>query len=719
MNSWDLFDTLIGRTCGSPSEIFKQIAVDIGDPNFPAKRVAAERVLQNQHIEYSLEDIYNSYTKVKTLAKTLADKEWQLELANVFPIKKYSDSVMDGDIIVSDMYLNSKQLQMLMEKAGIYKKVKIYVSCYGKHSGTVWKNIPEIKSIITHTGDNKFSDVDKPMQYGIRTVSASSGMNADELKYSNWSPELAIWLRKERLSTSPNLLRDNRLHYIQLEYNIPFLWASSQALYTYYLRKNLKKLLFMSRDCQIFMKVFQKLYPDVDCEYIYISRDCLQSESETYFKYLNQRLTHDTALVDISASCGSLRTALPFLKVKNPNIWTTFFLKEPFKVDLGPIRMEKIAINTETRCNNTHLEKLNYADHWHIIDVNSKGKPIYIQPDEYDMDIVKKYHKFIYDAIETIPTNKLDNPFGIVNYTLEHINTEGNYLKVVFPNHGKLEIMRKQKVIAKNSKVVIVSACWGYEWKRLSTWYKSIRKSGFTDDVHMIDLGLDDDTVDKMTKAGIIVTTFVPTKRANIVERFNSLATLILKMPPDTWVIFSDADDLVFQKNPIDYLKIVPSYHSIVVATEGVRFRENEWARGNLLHSFPKKYNELSDKFFFNAGSIAGKAKILGEICKETVKLCDSSTTGQKHDQAALNILLYSEKYFSQVHYTKPDDGWCFCGASTIFAKQNDRKTYHGIPPRIIDGVCKTSKGIIPVMFHHYTRNRVAKEQVIKRYGHS
>jgi hypothetical protein len=720
MNSFDLFDTLIGRICGGAKELFQQMAIEIGEPDFPAKRIAAEKQLQIQKTEYSLEEIYKCYANLYGISYELANEycniEWKYEIANVFTIKKYAEKVMDGDIIVSDMYLHADRLQALLHTAGIFKKVTIYSSCYGKYDGTIWHKIPELKKITSHTGDHHINDVEKPRKYGVHTILANTNLSLAEQYYVNYAPQFAYWLRSQRLTHNITPDTNTRLHYLQLEYNIPFLWASSHALYTYFLRNNLTKLLFMSRDCQIFMDVFKKLYPEVPCEYVYISRDCLQSGSTSYFSYLNKRLTKTAALVDLSASGGSLRTACPYLKIENPNLWTAFFLKEPFKVDLGPIHMERIAINTETKCNNSHLERINYADHWHIIDVKPRGIPVYDQPGEYDMELVKKYHEFICKIIETIPIGSLTNAFPVVDYSLRKINEEGPYLKAIFPNHGRFEIARKQNIITKNSNVVIVSASWNYLWERIKPWYNSIRKSGFEGDVYMIDLGMDSETVNKAITAGIIVKSYPCTKRANIVERFNSLSALLLDLDPNTWAIFSDSDDLVFQRNPVDYLKTVPLYYNFVVSSEGVLFRDNSWTRENLISSFPEHYESLANVFFYNAGSIAGKAKVFAKLASKIVELCDTAAEGQKHDQAALNILIYSPEYKSQVLFTDLSDEWCFCGASSIFANPNNRRKYTGLPPRIIDGLCKSSKGYIPIMFHHYTRNTAIKEQVLKRY---
>ena len=136
VHSYDMFDTLVGRKCGNAKRLFAQIADILEDPAFPEKRIAAERTLQQKRIEYSLDDIYSAYGD-----RSLAVVEFNLELHNVFPIKRYADRLTNHDIIVSDMYLSENQLRQLLAAAGIKFTGRIYVSCCGKHIGDIWRNI--------------------------------------------------------------------------------------------------------------------------------------------------------------------------------------------------------------------------------------------------------------------------------------------------------------------------------------------------------------------------------------------------------------------------------------------------------------------------------------------------------------------------------------------------------------------------------------------------
>ena len=440
VHSYDMFDTLVGRKCGNAKRLFAQIADILEDPAFPEKRIAAERTLQQKRIEYSLDDIYSAYGDC-----TLAVVEFDLELHNVFPIKRYADRLTNDDIIVSDMYLSGNQLRQLLAAAGIKFTGRIYVSCCGKHTGDIWRNIKANHLISTHRGDNIHNDIQKPKAHGIRTSLAETSFTKAEQFYAKHSEDLAYWLRHHRLE---HITDENKEHLnlLQLEFNVSFLWACSHLLAEHSHENKLKKLLFMSRDNCMFQQLFQKLYPDVETEYLYVSREQLISGSDSYFAYLNKRLTKDTSLVDLGASCGSLKAALPRLKVRNPRIWTAIYLQQPWNVDPRQIQLCYLTTNVNTTINNTFLEMLNYALHWHVADVDKNEQPHFDQENEYDMRLVEEYHLLFEKMLADAPAKNGTQLQPIIEYALTNIHRHGAFLRKMFPGHHRFESKRRKSL---------------------------------------------------------------------------------------------------------------------------------------------------------------------------------------------------------------------------------------------------------------------------------
>lgn len=450
IQSWDLFDTLIGRKCGTPLRVFLQRARELGDDQFVVKRMKAEKALQAKGVAYSLQDIYEEFFNTKDTKdiKEFAEREFELELENVFPIKRFVEQVRDVDIVVSDMYLREDQLRALMEAGGIRFNGKIYVSNYGKHNGSIWKRVKAENDIAVHRGDHLWNDVKGPLKHGIETRLVKTGLTDVELYYSAHSEELAYWVRQLRLELLNDERHGDRLNFLQLEFNVPFLWASAILLGEYVAREGVQKLLFMSRDTCLLFEVFRHLFIG-DVEYIYSSRDCLTRGSDSFFDYLNSKLTEHTCLVDICASGGSLVKALPRLKIDHPRLWTAVYLPEPFRVDVSGIRLGYVTTNTQTRINNTHLEMLNYATHLHVKDVDQAGQPVFDLEGEYDMQLVQGYHELVKRILGDLPSTwgmDRDGFVSIMKRALEGMNAEGKFLREMFPKHLKFEARRKKSL---------------------------------------------------------------------------------------------------------------------------------------------------------------------------------------------------------------------------------------------------------------------------------
>lgn len=705
--SWDFFDTLVGRRIGTGRRLIESL----GNASFVERRYAAERKFQSQNIPYSLEDIYREMGEDP-------NREWQAELANVFPIKRYAQKLGLDDFIVSDMYLSEAQLREILAKVGISFAGQIFVTPNGKHTGRIWKQVLGVSRISTHTGDNMYSDIQKPRNYSIRTKLADTSFSRQEQIYAKFSEDLAYWVRRHRLENIVDE-RVEKLNTLQIEFNMPFLWAASHVLASYTKENSIKKLLFMSRDGCIFQQVFSKLYPDIPNEYLYISRECLITGSDSYFEYLNSKLDKDASLVDLSASGGSLKAALPKLKVSNPRIWTPLYLISPWNVELGPIQLAYITTNAKTTINNTFIEMLNYAEHWHVADIVD-GEPVFDQEGEYNMDLVEGYHRIANRMILDMPAYDSNIPYNkIIEYCLGSIHREGEFIRRLFPGHHIFEARRKKSAAfgatmpkeEATGKVVVVGAVRNYRFRDIEPWYKSLRASGFTGQIHMLCYGLDMTTLKALEDHGIHTHLCSLDNEQLVIRRFRDIANISKQFPDSTWIVFADVGDIVFQSNPEVYLDTIPEDKSILVSSEGVLFKSNKWAKENLERSFPDK-PELMDEFIYNAGSIAVRAETMRRFGRDIYNMCKERPQARAHDQAAMNLLI-RDSYRKDTIFEDPLDGWCYNGASSAFAKPEDRAGYlFQIPLIDKEGKCYLEDQKMPVLFHHYARDPVLARRV-------
>lgn len=708
MISWDIFDTLIGRKCGTATRLFEILGERAGISKFVERRIDAEKHLQARRIEYTLEDIYRELGHPK-----LAVQEWNLEKEMVFPIAKTLRLFNPKtDIMVSDMYLGEERIRELLTIAGIEFDGPLYVSCYGKHSGTIWPQIRKEHRVTSHRGDNQNSDVLSPRPYGINGIWIDTEMTKAEKYYAHYHPDLARWIRYQRLRHIASET-DDKLHLLQIEYNFPLLWSMAYLVNQYALATNTTPL-FMSRDTQLLSKMYTGLGAHLPQKYIYTSRDALRRQSKNYLKYINSLYTKQTFLVDLTASLGSLKAILPALNHSNPKIFIGIHLKQPFNVDITGIDATWITTNMATRINNTYVEMLNYGTHWHVSDVDKRGQPMYDLEGEYDMLKVEEYHKLIEFMIQGAPLPSGDvKPIFI--RALEGIQAERNFIGHQFPRHIAIERQRKKNLVDIRPKddMVIVGAIHTYRWDSIVNWWKSLIATGFTGELHMMCYGIDTQTRSRLQQYKFNVHVNKLEGKQVVVDRFRDLAKLLENFG-DRWVLFPDVGDLVFQWNPISFLSTVKQ--DIVVAHEGVTFSQNRWMMNNLETSFPSYVKQLRDKYFYNAGTMAARANIFKELAEKIYDLSvnEAETEAKSHDQTAANILLYQKHFSRRTLFLGPNDMWAYNAASSMFAEQEDAQHYKFELPTIKNGRCITGD-IIPCMFHHYPRNKEISRQVRNR----
>jgi predicted HAD superfamily hydrolase len=152
MRTFDLFDTIVFRTCGHPENVFSF------SPNLLRKKINAP----------TLQQIYDQLREEASLSEAeirkLMDEEMRAEWKQIEQVVYIVNMLEEDDIIVSDMYLPFSFLQRVVrEKCGLQKK--LIVSDNGKHSGSVWSTLPHRPKL--HLGDNLHSDVASPRKAGM------------------------------------------------------------------------------------------------------------------------------------------------------------------------------------------------------------------------------------------------------------------------------------------------------------------------------------------------------------------------------------------------------------------------------------------------------------------------------------------------------------------------------------------------------------------------
>ncbi len=390
-NSFDLFDTLIGRLHYHPDSIFYQVQNRYPFPGFVFFRMLAE-----SQSDKTLLDIYQHFQKLTGIsereAAALKEFEFQMELTQIFPIMENLNLVNDGDLIISDTYYDTDQIKQVLSKIGFCKKVHVYATTRGKSAGTIWGKIKTEHTIARHMGDSLHSDVASPRANSIDAVHYTNGQfSAYEQKMLALGQEtLACIMRTLRLH-NPYLPQspEHLLWNDQCQINVPLLIHASLYLNEFCKRKKKKRVLFTSRDGCLWIQIFQKLFPDYESIYFHSSRYGYIFPTKSFIEYVRDLYTDEALIVD---SHGSGISCTQFFK--------QHMKKHPIYLSIVNNKKTQHAI---LRVDGRHeaVEKLNYDLIGTFYGMDQR-QPLRCKL-EYDPRFVEPSHRCIKQCISILP----------------------------------------------------------------------------------------------------------------------------------------------------------------------------------------------------------------------------------------------------------------------------------------------------------------------------
>lgn len=188
--SFDVFDTLVLRSVGSPVDVFdivessyNQDVIGSTISSFKSERIKAESRARSKKYgkEITLNDIYQELSEVydsstiDVLKKIEVESEIDVCKSNPEMLSFYQHMKELGKriIIVSDMYLPSDVIGAILTHCGFDGYDKLYVSSeYGvmKRYGGLFESVKNDYSDggILHIGDHPIADYSVPKKMGIK-----------------------------------------------------------------------------------------------------------------------------------------------------------------------------------------------------------------------------------------------------------------------------------------------------------------------------------------------------------------------------------------------------------------------------------------------------------------------------------------------------------------------------------------------------------------------
>ena len=190
--SFDIFDTLVVRTCKEPEKVFELVENEFEQKyrhqtfSFEKIRIMSEAEARKNKNggEVSFEDIYHVVSKYvgEELSTKLMAMEFDTELkvceANKEIADLYRELSKSKDVfIVSDMYLGIERIKSILSSCNIPQPKKLYISCEvnaSKRNRELYKLLMKENNLkardILHIGDNFISDYINPKLLGMQSV---------------------------------------------------------------------------------------------------------------------------------------------------------------------------------------------------------------------------------------------------------------------------------------------------------------------------------------------------------------------------------------------------------------------------------------------------------------------------------------------------------------------------------------------------------------------
>lgn len=286
--SFDVFDTAIFRKVDMPNDVFTIMAMESGHGDFIQVRKTAENVARERkgHTEgtreVTLEEIYDVMAEDYGIDPMLMEREISLELelteANPYIHRLYRELREKGKtvIFISDMYLPQPVIEKILQKNGYTEYQKLYLSNtykLRKGDGTLQRavlaELPDRK--IIHIGDSLIGDVDQSRKAGMDALFYE---DAREVKVESKTDNLSGSIYRAVINNCMyNGTWDKSIYYSH-GFRIGGILAAGYCEYINRIarEKEIDKILFCSRDCEVLWKIYNQHYKEHENEYIAISR---------------------------------------------------------------------------------------------------------------------------------------------------------------------------------------------------------------------------------------------------------------------------------------------------------------------------------------------------------------------------------------------------------------------------------------------------------------
>jgi len=268
-------------------------------------------------------------------------------------------------------------------------------------------------------------------------------------------------------------------------------------------------------------------------------------------------------------------------------------------------------------------------------------------------------------------------------------------------------------------KNLIIGGFTNYEINQLKPWVLSAKEICGDNDVVLVTGNTSDETLRWISNQGVIVVPMASIQGVPIhVLRFLSIYEYLKNnWAKYKYVVTTDVKDVFFQSDPFERLELdIPgSAYRLVVASEGLRYKDEPWGNDNLKQSYgPYVYELFKNNVIYNVGTFGGTSEYVKDMVfniftnaiNRPIPICD---------QAVFNVLLGTQPFKDVLNITV---SWA-CEAGTVA----DPTKIDSFRPKLLcyepvfkDGLVMThDRHIFPIV-HQYDRVPEWKKFVMEKF---
>jgi len=259
------------------------------------------------------------------------------------------------------------------------------------------------------------------------------------------------------------------------------------------------------------------------------------------------------------------------------------------------------------------------------------------------------------------------------------------------------------------AKDLIIGAYNNYKFDLLKPWVNSIKETGFDGDIVLIAIDPDMDTVEKLEASGVKVMQAKNEQKMMIhMLRFLHIYNYLKLNPGYRYVITTDVRDVIFQKNPSNYLQTVFGSRDkgIISQSEAIKIKDEAWNRDNIIKNFGHYfYSDVAESPVYNVGVLAGTTAYIKDLCFALFQM-SSNRPDWVADQAAYNMLLNYMPWSNVALKLGLSDAWALNAHVTNKPDQLEQFGPYLLEerPYMKDGIVYNSQGKAFTIVHQYDR---------------